>query len=402
MKRILVAIAVLAFATQADADPVGSKFHVNTYTLGSQDRSALAGLSGGGFVVTWESSGQDGWGTGVHARRYNAFGQRLGPEFGVNTSWRGNQFGSSVTGLSDGGFVIVWYSQTPDASGPGLYGQRYLASGARLGGEFVISKRYPGFQLTSSVAPLPDGGFVIAFTTGDDSVDIISRTDIIAAQRFSAGTPRPVGSRLVVGHALQDPSWYSNPRIAVLAGGGFVVTWLDERIPYAGVYARVYNASGNPLPAFRVAAIPTIFDQFAQPTPVALKDGSFVVVWGTASPCQVLGQRYMASGIRTGTRFRIDTIGACGAAPAALPDGGFIVGYQVNNYKVTLAVYGQRYDSLGKRVGSEFVAAGPMSVANYGPAVTGLNDGGFVMTWTGRETAVASQRFGIFGQRFSP
>jgi len=37
----------------------GSEFQINTYTTLDQREFSVTGLSGDGFVVTWESSGQD-------------------------------------------------------------------------------------------------------------------------------------------------------------------------------------------------------------------------------------------------------------------------------------------------------------------------------------------------------
>ena len=71
----------------------------------------------GQFVVTWSSYGQedglgaqsaDGW--GVYARRYDASGDALSPEFQVNVTTAGDQENSSVAMADDGRFVIVWRS----------------------------------------------------------------------------------------------------------------------------------------------------------------------------------------------------------------------------------------------------------------------------------------------------
>jgi hypothetical protein len=87
---------------------------------------------------------------------------------------------------------------------------------------------------------------------------------------------------------------------------------------------------------------------------------------------------------------------------APLADGGFVVAYRVMGVGVMDAVLGQRYDNLGQRYGQEFVAAGPHSISNYFPAVAGLKEGGFVLTWTGTEDDFFRDDDGIFGQRFTP
>ena len=56
--------------------PVGAEFQVNTYTIGNKYGPSTTALSDGGFVITWQSLGQDGDGYGVYAQRYDANASR--------------------------------------------------------------------------------------------------------------------------------------------------------------------------------------------------------------------------------------------------------------------------------------------------------------------------------------
>ena len=58
---------------------------------------------------------------GVYGQRYSAAGAPAGDEFLVNTVKTGNQDFPSVAGLSDGGFIVTFQSNN---SGGGIYGQR--------------------------------------------------------------------------------------------------------------------------------------------------------------------------------------------------------------------------------------------------------------------------------------
>lgn len=58
---------------------------VNYYTNDYQFSPQVAGLTGGGYVVTWISRGQDGSVDGIYAQRYNASGSVVGVEFRVNS-----------------------------------------------------------------------------------------------------------------------------------------------------------------------------------------------------------------------------------------------------------------------------------------------------------------------------
>ena len=50
---------------------VGAQFQVNNYTSNTQTGPSVAGLSGGGFVATWQSYGQDGSNYGIYGQRYS-------------------------------------------------------------------------------------------------------------------------------------------------------------------------------------------------------------------------------------------------------------------------------------------------------------------------------------------
>ena len=99
----------------------------------------MTALADGGFVVTWESFGQDGSDNGVYGQRYNAQGTAQGSEFQINSERASSQGDPSVTALADGGFVVTWRSSGQDGSDNGVYGQRYNAQGTAQGSEFQIN-----------------------------------------------------------------------------------------------------------------------------------------------------------------------------------------------------------------------------------------------------------------------
>jgi len=121
---------------------------LNTFTPDHQDWPAAATLSDGSYVVTWDSSTQDGAGYGIHAQRFSHNGEALGAEFRVNTLTGGNQTWVQIAALSNGGFVITWQDDAGhDGSGWGVYGQRYDATGAAQGGQFLLNTATSGNQV---------------------------------------------------------------------------------------------------------------------------------------------------------------------------------------------------------------------------------------------------------------
>src|SRR5207253_2446153 len=100
---------------------VGSEFHVDTTTTGSQANPSVTALSDGGFLVSWSSDASGG--TSVVGQRFSAAGAPVGSEFQINTQ-PGASF-PDVTAVNGGGFVATWWSGSND-----VHGQLYAANGA--------------------------------------------------------------------------------------------------------------------------------------------------------------------------------------------------------------------------------------------------------------------------------
>jgi hypothetical protein len=126
--------AVVGHRFDAGGTPQG-EFRVNEFTTGVQSGTDVAADASGGFVVVWQSTGQDGAAAGVFGRRYDAVAGPLGPEFPVNSYTSSTQLRARVTAAPDGRFVVVWAgagSQDPI----GVFAQRYYATDAAVGPEF--------------------------------------------------------------------------------------------------------------------------------------------------------------------------------------------------------------------------------------------------------------------------
>ncbi|MDA9207879.1 hypothetical protein N9O61_03240, partial [Octadecabacter sp.] len=80
----------------------------------------------GGWVITWVSSEQDGSGDGIYAQAYNADGTTKGGEVQVNTYTTSDQSNPQVTALNDGGWVITWQSFGQDGNFLGVYSRSYI------------------------------------------------------------------------------------------------------------------------------------------------------------------------------------------------------------------------------------------------------------------------------------
>ncbi|NJL09007.1 MAG: hypothetical protein HC900_12785, partial [Methylacidiphilales bacterium] len=249
---------------------IGPEVRINTTTVNIQEQPAIAALPDGGYVVTWQSYGQDGSGFGTYAQRYDAAGVAVGGEVRVNTTTASDQRDSSVTALVGGGYVVSWQSYGQDGSGWGTYAQRYDAAGVAAGGEFLVNTQTASDQWYPTITGLSNGGFVVTWTDYSGTLGDSSGSSI-KAQVYDASGAK-VGSEFLVN--TETAGWQEYPSITGLTNGGFVVTWQDSSgtlgdVSGASIKAQIYAILDAP-------AAPTIMaitDDVA-PVTVALSDGA--------------------------------------------------------------------------------------------------------------------------------
>lgn len=377
----------------------GPRLQVNTYKSEYQDHSSVASLTGGGYVVTWSPFEQDGSEGGIYGRLYDGFETPVGKEFRINTYVSGHQTSPSVAGLVDGGFVATWYSQDQDSSGEGVYGQRYDAAGKRKGGEFRINSVTKNNQTDPSVASLPNGGFVVVWMSQN-----IGKKYLVAKRFNAAGAA--LGNEINVATTNASAA-----KVTGLSNGGFVVVWVSEQGKRA-IYAKRYSSAGAAEGGvISVALSASSVRGVTSPDVVRMKDGSFVVTWNDyyvyPNGPHSLGQRFTATGAKVGASFHVNTTGGSNwSVTEPLANGGFVVIWRRDQSNpVSLCpnlagIYGQRYDRFAQRSGAEFIVAGPRSDAAIQPSVAALRKGGFVVTWTDDEKQFFPDYTGIFRRRY--
>ena len=208
----------------------GPAQRVNTFTTGRQSAPAVASDPSGRMVVAWSSDGQDGSGTGVYARRYDAAGAPAGAEFLVNTLTLGSQGQPAVARDAAGNFVVLWTD-----AGPSVRGQRFNAAGARVGAEFRAASGPVLGETQPAVSYEPGGGFVAAWNT-----IAAPPGPGIYARRFDA-SGAAVGADFRVnttGGSVALPS------VAVDGLGAFTLAWTD--LGPRAVRLQRFTASGQP------------------------------------------------------------------------------------------------------------------------------------------------------------
>ena len=377
--------ALGGIATTPEAD--GGEFRVNSTMNNAQLDPSVAALSDGGFVVTWNSLDQDGSNWGVYGQRYDNTGAADGPEFRVNTETLGDQRYSSVTALPDGGFVVTWNSSGQDGSDWGVYGQRYDENGAPDGGEFLVNTTTAGAQLYPDVAALPDGGFVVVWNSSDGS----GRG--VFGQRYD-DTGAPDGGQFPVNTITAGSQLY--PSVAALTDGGFVVTWMSADASASGVFGRLYDNTGAPVGIEFQVNTHTPSDQGYGAVAALADGGFLVTWSSRdqdSSDWGIFARRYDDTGAPDGGEFQVNTtwVGSQQyASVTGLSDGGFVITWNSWGQDGSgWGQYGQRYDADGNPVGTEYLinetTFGTQYSDNFlgGDSVAQLSSGDLVSTWRG-------------------
>jgi len=210
---------------------------------GGTTSPAVAGLSDGGYVISWQTYTEDN-NQGISAQLFNREGQAVGSEVFVNTTTDGDQDISRIVGLEGGGYVIVWQS----SSGPAPYywevrGQVFASDGARVGDEFAFYPEGSAGVLAPGVAALQGGGFVVA--THANGIPGSANTEIQA--RLFDANGEAQGEVQQINTETAGPQL--NPEIATLSDGQVVVLW-DSVQDYpggTGVYGQIIGIGDGAL-----------------------------------------------------------------------------------------------------------------------------------------------------------
>jgi hypothetical protein len=344
--------------------------------------------------------------------------ETVGPDIPVNTFLPGNQQLPAVATDESGGFVVVWqsgnsynYGATQDGSQAGIFGRRFDSIGTPLGGEIPINALTLGPQTRPSVATSPGGSFVIAFEGGDYGFQQDGSVSGVFLRRVTAGGT-PLGADVQVNTFTRGPQ--NRPRVAADPAGNFIVVWQSgERFSSTmtqdgngtGVFAQSYAAGGVPVGGEFQVNTSTIGNQ-STPAIAVNPDGSFVIVWedeGFSQGSTIRGQRFDTLGLPVGSEFPVSTSPGFPTAPGiAAASNGFVVVWQSYQDGSSSGIVGRRFDDAGMPLGGEFQVNTFTTGYQVAPAVAADGDGNFVVVWTSYGPTTPSRNGNaVFGQHFA-
>jgi hypothetical protein len=236
-----------------------------------------AALPGGGYVVVWGQ--QDPNGFNVYVQRFAADGTAAGAAQLVGAG--GGEL--HVVAMASGGYLVV------SGVNP-IFARAFGPNDAALGPAQPVGVRpLFGVDLRVAVAALTGGGAVVAWSNDVGGLFVFARrlaadgTPIGDAVRVDGSTPLEPGI-----------SPQSEPSVAALTDGGYVITWLGNGV----IYGRRFAADGTPLgPVTRINTAPT---NFPGGTVTAIGTG-FVVTWSSGGAGEGFARFFDASGLIGGT-----------------------------------------------------------------------------------------------------
>jgi len=178
----------------------------------------------GNFVVVWWQFDVANERMAVFGRRYGAAGVARGDRFPVSTTGVTGDPGVPAVAMADGGSFAVAFDRSltePNSNTVwlGIFGRRFDASGAPLGGEFRASAfGRAAYRGEVDIDMDNDGDFVVAWIAQDAVND---STNLHARLYAASGTPLMRDRSYGFGHV--GPR---NEKVAMDAVGNFVATWV--------------------------------------------------------------------------------------------------------------------------------------------------------------------------------
>jgi hypothetical protein len=326
---------------------------------------------------------------------------RLGSEFQVNTYTLSEQSAAGIGADASGNVAVIWHSFSEDGDGFGIFAQRYASAGGPVGTEFQVNTYTLDSQDNPAIAVAPGGDFVVTWgSRGQDG-----HYSGVFARRFDSGGA-PLGGEFQVN--TYTPFRQYNPAVASDPSGAFMVVWRsgdffggNQDGDGFGVFGQRFDSDGSPAGTeFQINS----YTPFSQDFPAVSSDaaGNFVVVWTSTfqdgSAEGVFGQRFDSSGAPLGTEFQINTYTngfETFAKVGSHPNGDFVVTFTDSREQGRVAV--RRYSSTGMPIGTEFVANNYTPSGQYAARVAADADG-FVVAWN--SYLQDGSFYGIFGRRY--
>jgi Ca2+-binding RTX toxin-like protein len=380
-----------------------AEFTVNAgFTTGTQVSPVTIGLADGRFLTVWvdfTNNVDDDAGNDIIGRFFNAEGNAIGSAFQVNqrffTDFEQNP---AIAAMADGGFVITYEDRGPLAGDDAaIRFERYNAAGTRIADGTIASGSVGGVEtFNPSIAVRGNGEYVVSYqqlaggdtdvrasavdgatnAVGDpydaaqngldpdrnpDTAILNNGTVVTAYEEDDAGVTgievlnTTSTSGIVVVPVIEIASTGTDPHIAALAGGDYVVVWQDSA-GNGNIRAEVRDNTGAIVQGNFLVVGGT--NSQNEPDVVALDDGGFFVAWDDDTDGLLRGRRFDADGAVVGGTVTIATgVGISNPELGLAADGRILVTFENNADEIAQVILDPRGDIINGDNTSETITS---------------------------------------------
>lgn len=322
--------------------------------LGLSSNGAVASLADGGHVIVWYAPDPSFYRTNhVFMQRYDAQGLKVGEPVFVragDTAGLGEYGGPTVSGLSNGGWVVAFsdrthvFTQTFDVAGNASPPAQQDAVTSNVWGANVMG--------------MPDGGYAVVWRDGS-----------FMARIYDAAS-QPRGGVLMLADPPSGAGTYYQDAALLPNGAGLVIAATQSG---SATFVQSFDLSGTPIGA--PISLPG--------TNVSLTTwgAGFVAAW-EGSDGKNHAQLYASNGETIGQPI---AAGTAGGSPSviSLPDGSGVMFWSAPTPGSLSALLGQKFDANGAPLGGEFVVRGVEPHLYTGASLSNDVDGTLAITWLG-------------------
>jgi len=307
----------------------------------------------------------------------------IGPVELVNDVIIGDQFveAEGAVTASDGGSLVTVYAGRGDGDRDGVFFRLLDDDGNPTGPSQLVNQTVAGIHSNASVAMLPDDGFVIVWQ-GRGAGD---RAGIFARWYDASGNPL-TGEVLInqTAGGVQE-----NPAVAVASDGSASFVWQGVGAgEFDGIFTRRFSATGQAIGGEVLVNSFTANEQ-AEPAIAINSDDIALVTWSSrhqdGSDWGIYGQRFAADGSKLGAEFLINSTTEFSQSGSTVVDSGdaFTVAWQSRNQDGDgWGIFAQQVDPSSGLVGQELQINNIAAGNQLEVALAQIDNGQLVATWT--------------------
>lgn len=310
-------------------------------------------------------------------------------EFLVSNHPTSHQNKPALAALQNGNLVAVWASDNQDTDDWGIFGRLYDNQGTALGAEFQINSNTPDEQSNPAVAALSDGGFVVVWRSENQDAESWG----VYQQRYDVAGNKLGGEELV---NTEEDLAQDHPKVAAI-DGSYVVVWQSTNDQYdLNIFLQRYNNAGTLLGTEKIVNKHETGPQIRSNV-AALKDNQFIVLWegrGVEDDWGIFAKIYNSSAGVVKEDFLVNklTTNKQEFVDATAIEEGFVVAWKDESD----VLYTRAFDSSFEPRGDGFIIDSSSNTQEH-VSLEAIPDGGFIAVWQ-EET---SSTYDIMAKRFT-